>query len=119
MFRSTFVGIIAGKNASVLENWLYSWINSGVQLVGYYFAALSVDFKPWGRRRMTVFSFFMVSALTIARCSLCMPACSQESCTRFCQWTPSDICMSLLGTDGFNRQGSLQPSNIGFACKAS
>ena len=54
------MGIIAGKNASVLENWLYSWINSGVQLVGYYFAALSVDFKPWGRRRMTVFSFFMV-----------------------------------------------------------
>ncbi len=64
VFRSTFVGIIAGKNASVLENWLYSWINSGVQLVGYYFAALSVDFKPWGRRRMTVFSFFMVRALT-------------------------------------------------------
>ena len=33
VFRSTFVTIIAGKNASVLENWLYSWINAGVQLV--------------------------------------------------------------------------------------
>ena len=55
------MGIIAGKNASVLENWLYSWINAGVQLVGYYAAALSVDVKFWGRRRMTVFSFFMVS----------------------------------------------------------
>ena len=54
------MGIIAGKNASVLENWLYSWINSGVQLVGYYAAALTVDVKFWGRRRMTVFSFFMV-----------------------------------------------------------
>ena len=33
VFRSTFVGIIAGKNASVMENWLYSWVNTGVQLV--------------------------------------------------------------------------------------
>ena len=63
VFRSTFVGIIAGKNASVLENWLYSWINTGVQLVGYYAAALTVDVKWIGRRRMTVFSFFMVSVL--------------------------------------------------------
>ena len=46
----------------MLENWLYSWINAGVQLVGYYAAALTVDIKGWGRRRMTVFSFFMVSA---------------------------------------------------------
>ena len=31
-----------------------------LQLWGYYFAALSVDFRPWGRRRMTTFSFLMV-----------------------------------------------------------
>ena len=31
------------------------------QLFGYYAAALTVDIKPWGRRRMTTFSFFMVS----------------------------------------------------------
>ena len=30
------------------------------QLFGYYAGALTVDIKPWGRRRMTIFSFCMV-----------------------------------------------------------
>lgn len=61
VFRSTFVGILVGPNASVQVNWLYSYINAGVQLVGYYCAALTVDFRWIGRRRLTVFSFIMVS----------------------------------------------------------
>ena len=31
-----------------------------LQLFGYYAGALTVDIKPWGRRRMTTFSFTMV-----------------------------------------------------------
>ena len=34
VFRSTFVGILIGPKASVLQNWFYSWINSGVQVSG-------------------------------------------------------------------------------------
>ena len=34
VFRSTFVGILIGPKASVLQNWFYSWINSGVQVRG-------------------------------------------------------------------------------------
>lgn len=61
VFRSTFVGILVGPGASVQVNWLYSYINAGVQLVGYYCAAMTVDFRWIGRRRLTVFSFIMVS----------------------------------------------------------
>ena len=32
VFRSTFVGLLVGSNASVQVNWLYSYINSGVQV---------------------------------------------------------------------------------------
>lgn len=37
VFRSTFVGILIGPKASVLQNWFYSWINSGVQVRGMEF----------------------------------------------------------------------------------
>ena len=53
-----------------------------LQLFGYYFAALSVDIKPWGRRRMTTFSFLMVrfvyAQVSSAVCVLvqtCVQAC--------------------------------------------
>ena len=32
VFRSTFVGLLVGSNASVQVNWLYSYINAGVQV---------------------------------------------------------------------------------------
>lgn len=31
VFRSTFVGIIAGPKAGVLTNWLWSFLNAGIQ----------------------------------------------------------------------------------------
>ena len=61
VFRSTFVGLLVGSSVSVQVNWLYSYINTGVQLVGYYCAAMCVDYRWIGRRRLTVFSFIMVS----------------------------------------------------------
>jgi hypothetical protein len=33
VFRSTFVGILVGSKASVQVNWLYSYINAGVQVM--------------------------------------------------------------------------------------
>ena len=32
MFRSTFVGILLGPNAGILTNWLWSFLNAGVQV---------------------------------------------------------------------------------------
>lgn len=58
------MGLLVGTNASVQVNWLYSYINAGVQLVGYYCAALLVDYRAIGRRRLTVFSFIMVTVDT-------------------------------------------------------
>ena len=37
-----------------MENWLWNLLNVGVSLFGYYFAALSIDWKWWGRKRMQV-----------------------------------------------------------------
>ena len=78
VFRSTFVGILVGPQASILTNWLWSFLNAGIQLFGYYAAALTVDIKPWGRRRMTIFSFFMVSSLIWEW--LCSPVPSLQWC---------------------------------------
>ena len=32
VFRSTFVGILLGPNAGILTNWLWSFLNAGVQV---------------------------------------------------------------------------------------
>ncbi|DBA76897.1 TPA: hypothetical protein ACH3X1_009498 [Trebouxia sp. C0004] len=61
VFRSTIVELLVGSSASVQINWLYQLINAGVQLVGYYGAALTVDYRCIGRRRLTVISFTMVA----------------------------------------------------------
>ena len=37
-----------------MENWLWNLLNVGVSLFGYHFAAFSIDWKWWGRKRMQV-----------------------------------------------------------------
>lgn len=34
VFRSTFVSILLGPDASILTNWLWSFLNAGVQVLG-------------------------------------------------------------------------------------
>ena len=46
VFRSTFVGILIGPKASVLQNWFYSWINSGVQVRGAMEPCSASDLAP-------------------------------------------------------------------------
>ncbi len=46
--------ILVGPNTSVMTNWLWNLLNVGVALVGYHAAALSIDWKWWGRKRMQV-----------------------------------------------------------------
>ena len=40
--------------ATVVENWLWTMVNVGCQLAGYYAAALTIEWKFFGRVRMQV-----------------------------------------------------------------
>ena len=62
--------ILTGPQASVMENWLWNLLNVGVSLFGYHFAALSIDWKWWGRKRMQVESSIQLPLLSKAL-SLC------------------------------------------------
>jgi len=51
LFQSTFIGIIV-PHASLKTSLEWTLLNSTVALVGYYFAAFTVDRAWMGRRRM-------------------------------------------------------------------
>lgn len=53
LFQSTFIGIIV-PNASVKTSLEWTLLNSTVALVGYYFAAFTIDKRWMGRSRMQV-----------------------------------------------------------------
>ncbi|GLC45588.1 hypothetical protein PLESTB_000874300 [Pleodorina starrii] len=56
LFQGTFIKIINPK-ASVIQILEWTLLNSAVALVGYYFAAFTID-KPWmGRMRMQMMGF--------------------------------------------------------------
>ncbi|PNW71997.1 hypothetical protein CHLRE_16g686750v5 [Chlamydomonas reinhardtii] len=56
LFQGTFIKII-NPSASLIQVLEWTLLNSSVALVGYYFAAFTVD-KPWmGRMRMQVMGF--------------------------------------------------------------
>jgi len=60
LFQSTFIKVIepnATKN--VIVNWNWNLVNVGVELVGYYMAALLIDHKFYGRKRMQIWGFLM------------------------------------------------------------
>lgn len=54
MFIGNFVSIIAGANAGVQTTWLWTLLQTGVQMFGYYAAAYTIDSRVYGRRRMQV-----------------------------------------------------------------
>lgn len=52
LFASSFIKVITPGSKSVMTGWLWNLLNVGVSLVGYYLAALMVDHKFYGRKRM-------------------------------------------------------------------
>jgi MFS family permease len=56
IFQSVFIKIIS-PNSTVMGGWLWNLVNVGVSLVGYYMAALLIDHKFYGRRRMQAIGF--------------------------------------------------------------
>eukprot|EP00271_Cylindrocystis_brebissonii_P006731 TRINITY_DN19511_c0_g3_i1.p1 TRINITY_DN19511_c0_g3~~TRINITY_DN19511_c0_g3_i1.p1 ORF type:complete len:288 (+),score=56.71 TRINITY_DN19511_c0_g3_i1:84-947(+) len=59
VFQGDFIKIISPNNASIVTNWLWSSGNVGVEVVGYHMAALTIDYKFFGRMRMQALGFFM------------------------------------------------------------
>ncbi|RDW74790.1 putative inorganic phosphate transporter-2 [Coleophoma cylindrospora] len=59
LFQSQFISVISPGNRSVLESWLWSLVNIGVSLCGYYLASFLIDNKTVGRKRMQQVGFIM------------------------------------------------------------
>jgi len=58
IFQGQFIAVIS-PHASVTTNWLWTMCNVGVELAGYYLAALTIDWKFYGRTRMQAVGFLM------------------------------------------------------------
>jgi hypothetical protein len=69
VFQGEFITVISGSKATVLTNWLWTMCNVGVELAGYYMAALTIDWKFFGRTRLQALGFFMDFVLFL------VPAC--------------------------------------------
>ncbi|WVW79797.1 hypothetical protein I302_101767 [Kwoniella bestiolae CBS 10118] len=70
LFASTFINIISPSSAgNVVTTWNWNLVNIGVSLVGYYLAALLIDHKFYGRKRMQIIGFlgdgvlFLIAAI--------------------------------------------------------
>lgn len=58
LFSSDFIAVLSPGNKSVMVTWLWSLVNVGVSLVGYYLASFLIDNKFYGRRWMQQIGFF-------------------------------------------------------------
>lgn len=65
IFRNVFLQIVTSSSDEVGTLWLYNLINIGCELVGYYLAALLMDHKHYGRKRMQAVGFLMSFILFI------------------------------------------------------
>mgnify|MGYP002716174148 FL=1 len=63
IFSNVFIKLITGSGGSLQTTWLYNLINIGVQLPGYYLAAILVDNKMYGRKNMQAVGFLCTFAL--------------------------------------------------------
>ncbi|KAL4424952.1 hypothetical protein ABPG77_009681 [Micractinium sp. CCAP 211/92] len=65
LYQSAFIAAIAGPDATLFTRYQYTLLNSGIALVGYYFAAALVDRRWYGRVRMQAVGFLMLFLLFI------------------------------------------------------
>lgn len=64
VFRNQLLRLVTGApNGQVRTLWLYNLINIGCELTGYYCAALLIDHKLYGRKRMQMLGFGVMSVL--------------------------------------------------------
>ncbi len=75
VFQSSFIKILS-PDATILVNLLWTLLNSGVALVGYWCAAAVIDNVRVGRLRLQLLGFAMVSSVFIyERHSVCWIGC--------------------------------------------
>jgi MFS family permease len=59
LFQSQFIAVISPGTTSVIPNWLWNLVNTGVSLAGYYLASFLIDNKLYGRKWMQIIGFGM------------------------------------------------------------
>ncbi|RAL11606.1 putative MFS phosphate transporter [Aspergillus homomorphus CBS 101889] len=59
LFSSEFISILSHDSKSLMPTWLWSLVNVGVSLAGYYCASFLVDNKLYGRKWMQIIGFLM------------------------------------------------------------
>ncbi|KAK9454379.1 phosphate transporter PHO84 [Dipodascopsis uninucleata] len=65
LFQSNFINVISPNHKGVMLGWLYSLVNIGVSLAGYYLAAFFIDNKLYGRNIMMQVGFLMCFVLFV------------------------------------------------------
>ena len=69
IFQGVFIDII-NPDSTVMSGWLWSLLNVGCALVGYYMAALVIDYKFYGRTRMQAVGFLAIFVIFIISAAL-------------------------------------------------
>ncbi|MCJ1312856.1 hypothetical protein MMC25_006532 [Agyrium rufum] len=57
LFQGQFIKAIDNSPISVIPNWNYNLLNTGVELCGYYLASFLIDNKLYGRKTMQQIGF--------------------------------------------------------------
>ena len=82
LFSSTFIKIIdPAASSNVITTWNWNLVNVGVELVGYYLAALLIDHKFYGRKRMQIIGFLADGILFLICAS------------KFIRFMAGDVCL--------------------------
>lgn len=66
LFQGAIIASIAGKDSSMSTVLSYTLMNSSAALVGYYFAAYTIDTRWMGRLRMQIMGFTLTAILYFA-----------------------------------------------------
>jgi len=69
IFRNVFLVLVTGGSDNIMTLWLYNLVNIGCALIGYYLAALLIDHKLYGRKRMQMVGFGMSFLLFVIAAS--------------------------------------------------
>lgn len=70
IFSGVFISIITGGSASLGKTWQYNLINTAVSLAGYYFGAMLIDHKMYGRKWMQANGLIMIFILYLISAAL-------------------------------------------------
>jgi len=69
IFQGVFIKVI-DPESTVLSGWLWNLLNVGCALVGYYMAAVLIDYKLYGRMRMQAVGFFAIFVIFVISAAL-------------------------------------------------